>query len=491
MSTAEKVAKGGIGVGLGEIIEKGSMFLRNLVLARMLAPADFGLGATFITTYLLFMMISSFSTSQYLVQSDSGEEEDLQNSIHTMELARSLFSALGIYFTAGWISAMFGAPEAKWAFQLLALIPLMLGLVHTDIFRFQRKMRFGPSIFNAVASDLISLLAAYPAALYWGDYTAPLVCMLIKIFSYMVLSHLLADRRYKFGWNWFQLKGLWGFGWPLLLNGGLIFLTLQGDRIIIGSGKQLFDHSVFTLADLGAFSVAFSFTWIPTVMAIRVITKVILPYLSQVKNNATFLSLRLLIFFPFAAIYSVGISVAFILGGGVIITVCCGEEYLVDNYLIIWLAAANAVRVFRSLTGLCLMAIGDTRSYLNCNIIRSTAFFVTLAVSAFGLYLSWIAFSIFMAELLSLAFSLFVVSRKHSIPVRGAFPYLLLLGVLVPLLIVLNHFLVPYEGLIFTRILLSMAIMGGVSAGILLLMGETYRKNLIKMFRNMKNDIRI
>jgi len=62
------------------------MFLQNLVLARMLAPADFGLGSTFVTTYLLFMMISSFSTNQYIVQNDSGEDESLQNSVHTVEL---------------------------------------------------------------------------------------------------------------------------------------------------------------------------------------------------------------------------------------------------------------------------------------------------------------------------------------------------------------------------------------------------------------------
>jgi len=99
MSTAEKVAKGSIGVGLGEVIEKGSMFLRNLVLARMLAPADFGLGSTFLTTYLLFMMISSFSTNQYLVQSDSGEEEARQKSVHFMELVRGFFSAAAIFIT--------------------------------------------------------------------------------------------------------------------------------------------------------------------------------------------------------------------------------------------------------------------------------------------------------------------------------------------------------------------------------------------------------
>lgn len=485
MSTAEKVAKGSIGVGLGEVIEKGSMFLRNLVLARMLAPADFGLGATFVTTYLLFLMISSFSTSQYIVQDDSGDEKALQDSVHTVELLRGVLSSLAIYFSAGWISSLFGAPEAKWAFQLLALIPLMLALVHTDIYRFQRKMEFTPSIITAVASDVVSLLAAYPAALYFGNYTACLVCLLIKIFMYLVLSHLQSRRRFRLGFSRHHLKGLWFFGWPLLLNGGLIFLTLQGDRMIIGSGKQLFESSVFTLSDLGAFSVAFSFTWIPTLMVIKVITKVILPYLAQVKDNSKALSLRLLSFFPFVGIYSVGILVVFILGGGIIITVFCGEEYLADRYLIIWLAAANSFRVFRSLTGLCLLSIGDTKNYLNCNIIRATAFLATLAVSSSGLYLSWIGFAIFMAEMMSFIFSLIVVNKKHSVSVRGSFPYLALLPVLIPLLILVNHFLEPYDGMAVIRVLLSMAIMGAVSVGILLLMGDTYRKNLLQMFRNM------
>jgi O-antigen/teichoic acid export membrane protein len=491
MSTAEKVAIGSIGVGLGEVIEKGSMFLRNLVLARMLTPADFGLGSTFVTTYLLFLMISSFSTNQYIVQSDSGDDKPLQNSVHTVELVRGIFSSLAIYFSAGWIASLFGVPESRWAFQALALIPLMLGLVHTDIYRYQRKMRFSPNIFTAVMSDLASLAAAYPAALYFGDYTACLVCLLIKIVTYLILSHLLAERAFRLGFSPVHLKSLWFFGWPLLLNGSLIFLTLQGDKMVVGSGKQLFGSSVFTLADLGAFSVAFSFTWIPTLMGIKVISKVILPYLAQVKNNPGNLSLRLLSFFPFVGIYSVGISVVFILGGGIIISVFCGEEYLVDNYLIIWLAAANSVRVFRGLTGLSLLAIGDTKNYLNCNIIRGTAFIATLIVSSTGLYLDWIGFSIFMAELLSLVFSIFVISTKHKVSVKGSFPYLGLVAVLVPLLILVNHFLNPYDGMVITRILISMAVMGAVSFGILLMTGETYRKNLMQLFRNIRNDSKI
>lgn len=491
MSTAEKVARGGIGVGMGEVIEKGSMFLRNLILARMLAPADFGLGATFVTTYLLFMMVSSFSTSQYLVQSDSGGDEDLQKSIHSLELIRGIVSALGLYFCAGWIASLFGAPEAKGAFQLLALIPIMLGLVHTDIYRFHRWMDFRPSIFTAVASDVASLAAAYPAALYWGDYTAPLACMLIKIMTYLVLSQLLAGRRFRFGWSLPHLRGLWRFGWPLLLNGALLFLTLQGDRVIIGSGKQLFDGSRFTLSDLGAFSVAFSFTWIPTVMAIKVVTKVLLPYLSQVKRDSAALSTRLLTFFPFATVYSVGISVVFILCGGLIIAVCCGERYLVDEYLIVWLAASNAVRVVRGLVGLSLLATGDTRNYLKCNVIRATTFFVSLVVSAAGLYLHWIAFAIFLGELLSFLFQLYIVRKKHRISLRGGAVYLGLLAVLIPGLILLNSFLGPYNGMIEARLVLAFLIMGLVSVGILVLMGETYRKNMIQMFRNIKNDIRI
>jgi|GEM_PF-1567365 len=491
MSTAEKVARGGIGVGMGEVIEKGSMFLRNLILARMLAPADFGLGATFVTTYLLFMMVSSFSTSQYLVQSDTGGNEDLQKSIHSLELMRGIISSLGLYFCAGWIASLFGAPEAKGAFQMLALIPIILGVVHTDIFRFHRWMDFRPSIFTAVASDLASLAAAYPAALYWGDYTAPLACMLIKIGTYTILSHILAKRSFGLGWNWTHLKGLWRFGWPLLLNGAVLFLSLQGDRMIIGSGKQLFDGSRFTLSDLGAFSVAFSFTWIPTVMAIKVVTKVLLPYLSQVKRDSAALSARLLTFFPFAALYSVGISVVFILCGGLIIATFCGERYLVSEYLIVWLAASNAVRVIRGLVGLSLLATGDTRNFMNCNMIRATTFFVSLAVSAGGLYLHWIAFSIFLGEISSFSFQLYVVSRKHRISLRGGVTYLVLLAIIIPSLIILNGFLGPYNGMATARLLLTFLIMGVVSGGILALMGETYRKNMIKMFRNIKNDIRI
>jgi hypothetical protein len=96
-----------------------------------------------------------------------------------------------------------------------------------------------------------------------------------------------------------------------------------------------------------------------------------------------------------------------------------------------------------------------------------------------------------MAELVSFAFSMYVLNRKHAVALGGSVPYVSLVAGLIPLLILLNHFLAPFDGMIFTRVLFSMAIMGVVSVGILLLMGETYRKNLLQLFRNMGNDIRI
>jgi len=223
----------------------------------------------------------------------------------------------------------------------------------------------------------------------------------------------------------------------------------------------------------------------------KVMTKVILPYLAEVKDNSGLLSQRLLSFYPFAAFYSIGLMVVFIIGGGVIITVFCGKEYLVDPYLVIWLAAAHGIRAFRSLPGLCLVAVGDTRSYLYGNIIRAAAFVATIAVSASGLYLQWIGFSIFITEFFSFLYTMIVINRNHSVPLRGSLSYLLLIPGLVPVLIIINGLLGPYDGRIIARMMISIVLMGLISLGIILLMGDVYRKNLVQMFRNMKNDIKI
>src|SRR5438445_272180 len=93
---------------------------------------------------------------------------------------------------------------------------------------------------NVIIARLISLedfgtnlfitLLALPLAFSLRNYSVMLWLLLLQGVSSMVGSHLLAERPYRWAWDRNYLKRVFAFGWPLLVNGLLMFLIFQGDR---------------------------------------------------------------------------------------------------------------------------------------------------------------------------------------------------------------------------------------------------------------------
>jgi O-antigen/teichoic acid export membrane protein len=59
--------------------------------------------------------------------------------------------------------------------------------------------------------------------------------MIAQAFSMALLSQMLSERDYGLGLSKPILGRIVVFGWPLLLNGVLLFATIQGDKFLVGS----------------------------------------------------------------------------------------------------------------------------------------------------------------------------------------------------------------------------------------------------------------
>jgi hypothetical protein len=74
------------------------------------------------------------------------------------------------------------------------------------------------------------------------------------------------------------------FGWPLLINGILLFLIMQGDRFIIGAADKLFARETYSKALLGFYSAAFVLSAAIIEGIGSILSPVMLPLLSRVQD---------------------------------------------------------------------------------------------------------------------------------------------------------------------------------------------------------------
>ena len=128
------------------MMDRGLQFLRNIIVARLVSPEDFGIAALFVMTVSFLEMFSNLAIDTLLVQSPHGEKPRFQQTSQLMTAVRGLAIALILLLFAGPVARLFDIPAATWAFRLLAVVPLIRGLAHQDMSRFQRQLNFKPRI---------------------------------------------------------------------------------------------------------------------------------------------------------------------------------------------------------------------------------------------------------------------------------------------------------------------------------------------------------
>lgn len=417
MGTLPATFKSGLKLGTNQIIIQVCSFARNIIIARMITPKDYGIAATFAMTYALLDMISNLAAELLLIQAPDGDDPRFQKTAQLLQTVRGIINAALIFACAGPIARLFGIPETRWAFRCVALIPLLRAFTHLDVNRIQRGMRYGPSIRVDLATNLVTTLACVPLALWLRNYSAMLWVLVLQAIVYVIGTHVVADRAYGWAWDRKYVTRIFSFGWPLLINGFLMYVILQGDGVIIGASHRLFPHSHFTLTDLGIYSVAFSLTMAPSMLVANVATSIFLPLLSRVQGQREQLARNYAICAEIVAFMAALIGIPFAIAGSPAIALIYGQKYSAASEVIGWLAAMWAVRIVRVAPTLGAMASGDTRNAMLSNIARTLALPWVVAVAAAGFGLKWIAVCGFCGELLALSVSVRRLQKREDLQI--------------------------------------------------------------------------
>lgn len=410
------ILKGGLTLGMGQVISHACSFIRNIIVARLISQEDFGIAVTFAITISILEMTSGLSTDKLLIQAKHGNDPRFQGTAQLIEASRGLIISSILFIFAGPIAILFDAQDAKWAFQVLALLPLLKGLIHLDLHRFQREMKYIPAVSIEAISNLLVTLVAWPLCVWSKNYSAMLWILLVQAGIMMIESHIIAERRYAWSWDRIYLKECFVFGWPLLINGLLMFGIFQGDRFIIGSGDRLFQNSPYTLSDLAVYSVAFSLTLAPTLLVANISTSLFLPLLSRIQDISGQFIRHYIFYCRMVSLAGGMIAIPLVIAGGWIVTTVYGQKYAAAAEVVGWLAAMQALRVIRVGPTLAAMSRADTRNAMVSNMVRTSALLGVIAVAIMGEKLVWIAISGFVGELLALGVCVWRLQHLHAVP---------------------------------------------------------------------------
>lgn len=385
-------------------------FARNAIIGHWLSKGDFGIAATITLLLQLLETMSDLGADRLIIQADDGDDKALVGTAHTTLIARGIITAALLFFLAGPVSAFFGVPDAKWAFQVASLVPLIKGIMHLDPRRFQRRLENRPHLAVETVPQFIALIATIPVLNFFPSYHAVLWLALTQAILAVGVSHGCAERRYHTAWDSTHFWRLFEFGWPIWLSAFPLIAVYQGDRIVIGH--------LLGMEALAGYTAAFMTAMVPGLIAGKVGSALMLPLLGQKKHSPTeFRSLYMLLT-DATVIVAAGYLCVFLIAGGHILPLAFGENYTGLGTVIAWLAVMWAIRMVQAVPGMALMADGETRPLLVAGLIRAVGILFVFWAAIRGYGLSGIAAAGCGAELASLLYVTIRVGRdRHGMQV--------------------------------------------------------------------------
>jgi O-antigen/teichoic acid export membrane protein len=411
-----RVLKGGAQLIVAKGITQVCSFFRNIIVARIIGVDNFGIAATFSVTVSVLDMLGNLSVDKLLVQAHDGDDDKLQSAGHALQALRGAVSAVLMFVIARPMANLFGIPQAAWAFRFIALIPVLRGLMHLDQQRVQRDMNYRGLVGLEIAQQIITTLLAWPLSVWLRDYSVMLWLLLLQYAVPTVGSFIIARRPYRWHWDAALIARFYRFGWPLILNGLLVFGVFQGDRFLIGSANKLFGTTAYSIKDLGIYSLGMSLTLIPALALSNISGSLMFPVFSRLQSSRAQLSHKYAVCSQGIFLLGGLMSLPFVIMGGKLVTVIYGAQYSYAGTFVGWLAAMQMVRMGRLAPTTAAMAFGDNRNALFANVARSVALVVTCVVVAKGAPLKWVALSALLGETAGLIVCIRKLEHDHHIP---------------------------------------------------------------------------
>lgn len=406
MVNRRSLLKSGAILTAGNMLSQILSLVRNMIVARLVGPEDFGVAVTFAVTLSVLEAALAHGFDKLLVQDKDGDDIELQSMLHTILVGRGLVLGAILFIAAPFLAQAFNIPEATLAYQFLALVPVMRGFAHLDVMRIQRQMHFAPSQWLQILSQLAGLVVAITYALIFHNYWAMLWGIIGQLLVFLMLTHVIASRPYLLGWNSAFTRRVIGFSWPLMLNGIVLVLSSQADRLIVGTMLSLTDLAIYGAASMLV-------TAFLTLLA-KVAGDLSLPWISETRDVPEEYRNRHAIIGAAVSFGCVFVFAPIALLGGDIVVLFFGDDFKGPDMVMAWLAVAMGLRFLRVWPIVIAMSFGDTITLMRSNVIRGLGLIALIVALQMGTGLSGAAAAMALGEGLATLFAFIRIRRTGS-----------------------------------------------------------------------------
>ncbi|MGH6993114.1 MAG: oligosaccharide flippase family protein, partial [Caulobacteraceae bacterium] len=318
-SPALSTRRGGKALVAATVWKQVCRLISYAVLARLVGPTQLGLATTIVVTASFFSLASDAGGDRFLIQDRHGDEPEVQRLVQLVFVIRGVVVAAATAACAWPVAAFFRAPELVPAIMVLGAAPLISGFFNLDMRRVQRRHDFRAESLAEAASETAALAATLAGAFLLRSFVAVLFGLIARPAVMVAISHLRAERPYSLGFARAHAPRFARFAGPLMLNGFLLFLIIQGDRGLIGRR--------IGLEALGQYSAILLLIYYPSQVLFSYLHVVALPGIAGARDEAINRARRVDLLEGRALLLALGMSIGFAIIAPIMVPVLYGHRY--------------------------------------------------------------------------------------------------------------------------------------------------------------------
>lgn len=358
--------RGGVLYFVATLVSQGCALLRYVVLARLLGPEQLGIAATLVVTASFFDLISDMGGDRFVIQDRDGGAVEVQNLVQAVSVGRGVLISLGLLIFAAPIAYFYNTPPLAKGLAILAIAPVINGFAHLDNRRVQREHDFRAEALSTMFGEMAGLAGTVTAALLTHSFTAILYGIITRSVVTVLTSHLQARRPYRLAWSRQHWPRLARFAIPLMLNGLMVFVASQGDRVIVG--QQL------GVKALGYYSAVMLLIYYPTALLIRYQFAVNIPLIAAHRDQPAGRERSIDMMGGQTLLLTIAMAVGFAIVAPVAVPILFGGRFAQAPLLIGLIGCLQTTRVMFNWPTTVALATGRSTTVLFGNLAHGFAF---------------------------------------------------------------------------------------------------------------------
>lgn len=269
---------------LSALGRSGLQMLQVVIVARFLAPSDFGLMAITMALLGVLSVIADFGISRGLIHFEQIHPRT-RSSLYWLNVLLAGGLSLLVVASAPFVADFYGNPTLAWVLMWTAPILFVTSLGQQFVTLAERELQFTTPAQNEIASSMAGLLACVVSAVWLHAGVFALVAGALVT---AVAGALLA---------WARLSAGHRPSWHLDLGEALPFLRFGGYMVGENAASTLTRQSDIFLGGwflgsgtIGLYSLARDLNLRISMMINQVVTRVTFPLMSRVKNDPSALA---------------------------------------------------------------------------------------------------------------------------------------------------------------------------------------------------------